>query len=376
MNWMKKILNRLGIQEAFEKGLIARILVILCLLFIVFGAVFVTSRIIMTLLPGFPDAHWTDLLIESIIFIVGLITLRLIRADKMRAASRVILGGLLFIVSMQAFFLGDPANDIAGAMGLLLFAFLAILLLDKRDRWVAIILVIAVFIGLNVLSASGYLIPAITLTPFGKTLFTFFVWISVGTIIAVVMIAAMGAMRREPHLIQQQIDEVDQAKTLGDTRNSVTFYSTHDALTGLYNRLFFETEFTRLEKSRLYPISIIMAEVDELKKINDTFGLNAGDQVLIAVARLLSNAFRNEDIICRYGGDDFVVLLPSSDEKIVKAVTARISQKLDAYNKEHIHQPINITLGASTANQNESLKDHFKMANELLQQEKLKKNPK
>ena len=215
---MHKILKRLGVQDAFNKGLIARIVVILCLLFIVFGAIFVIIRIVMTLLPGVQDAHWTDMLIESVIFIVGLITLWFIRADKMRAASRVILGGLLFVVTLQAYFLGDPTSDITGAMGLLLFAILAILLLDRSDRWIAIILVVGIFIGLNVLASSGNLLPARPLTPFGKTLLTLFVWGSVGTIIAIVMIAAMGAMRREPHLIQQQIDELDKAKTIGDTR--------------------------------------------------------------------------------------------------------------------------------------------------------------
>jgi diguanylate cyclase (GGDEF)-like protein len=367
---MNKILKWLGVQDAFNKGLLARILVILCLLFIVFGAIFVVIRIVMTLLPGVPDAHWTDMLIESVIFFVGLITLWFIRSDKMRAASRVILGGLLFVVTLQAYFLGDPTSDITGAMGLLLFAILAILLLDRSDRWIAIILVVGVFIGLNILASSGNLLPARPLTPFGKTLLTLFVWGSVGTIIAIVMIAAMGAMRREPHLIQRQIDELDQAKTIGDTRNSLTYLSTHDALTGLYNRLFFEAEFERLEKSRLFPISIITAEIDDLKGVNDAFGKNRGDQVLINVAGLFLKVFRQEDIITRYGGVEFVILLPGADAAVVKAVLNRIDKQLDDYNKTHKDLPLRILLGTSTANQGESLKEHFKLASKNLQEEK------
>jgi diguanylate cyclase (GGDEF)-like protein len=367
---MKKILKWLGVQDAFEKGLIARILVILCLLFIVFGAMFVATRIVLTLLPGFPQAHWTDMLIESVIFFVGLITLWFIRSDKMRAASRVILMGLLFVITLQAYFLGDPANDIAGAMGLLLFAFLAILLLDRGDRWIAIFLVIGIFIGLNVLASSGYLLPARALTPFGKILFTFFVWGSVGTIIAVVMIASMGAMRREPHLIQQQIDELDQAKNIGDTRNSLTYLSTHDALTGLYNRLFFEAEFARLEKSRLFPISIITAEIVDLKGVNDRFGKSRGDQVLINIASLFLKVFRQEDIVTRYSGVEFVILLPGANAMVVKAVLDRIDKQLDAYNKTHKDLPLRILLGTSTTNQGESLRDHLKLAGKQLQEEK------
>lgn len=363
---MKSILKRFGVDEAFEKGLIAKILVILCLLFIVFGAVFVAIRILMTVLPFFPDAHWTDLLIESVIFIVGLIALRFIRIDKMKAASRIILAGLLFVVSLQAYFLGDPANDIAGAMGLLLFVFLAIMLLDGNDRWIASALAISVFVGLNILSSSGNLLPALTLTPFGKIIFTLFVWISVGVIITVVMIAATGAMRREPHLLEQKIIESSQLEG-ESTRKSLPHLSTHDAITGLYNRLFFETEFARLEHSRFFPISIIAAEIDDLKQVNDKFGKGTGDQVLINVARLFSKVFRQEDIITRYGGDDFVVLLPGADATILKAVIKRISNNFNNYNNEHPDLPIHISMGVSTANKGDSLKEHLRIANQMLQ---------
>jgi len=85
----------------------------------------------------------------------------LIRKNNCRWASRIRFSGLLVIISLQAYFIGDPINDIAGAMGLLLFAFLSILLLDGMDRWVAIFLVVGVFVGLKLLSASGNLSPSI-----------------------------------------------------------------------------------------------------------------------------------------------------------------------------------------------------------------------
>ena len=89
---MKRFLEWLGVQDAFERGLIARILVILCLAFVIFGLVFVTIRIVMILHPAFPRAHWTDLLIESLVLVMALITLWFIRSDKIRAASQVLLG--------------------------------------------------------------------------------------------------------------------------------------------------------------------------------------------------------------------------------------------------------------------------------------------
>ena len=367
---MKRFFEWLGIQDAFEKGLIARVLVILCLTFICFGAVLLFTRLVQSILPSFPSAHWTDLLLESMIFAFGLIALWLIRADKMRTARWVILGSLLVTVTLQVYFVGDPANDIAGAMGLQLFGILAILLLDRRDRWIAVGLVISVFIGLNTLSTTGNLIPVTGQDPLGKTIFSIFVWLSVSIIITVVLFTAMDTLRREPQLLEQQINEATQSKIDGATQKSLPYLSTHDALTGLYNRLFFETEFTRMEKSRLFPISIIMAVVDELKNVNDNFGDSTGDQMLISVARLFSKVFRQEDIISRYGGDEFAILLPGADTSIAKEVINRIKEQINTYNENHIELPISISMGVSTANQGESLKGHLKLADKLMRQEK------
>ncbi len=318
---MKKLFEWLGIQDAFEKGLIARILIILCLAFIVFGAIFVTIRIVMTVHPAFPPAHWTDMLIESLILVMALITLWFIRSDKIRAASRVILGGILIAVTMQTYFLGGPANDISGPMGLLFFAMLAILFLDRSDRWIAIFLVITVFIVLSGLSATGNLLPSVNLTPIGKTLYSIFIWLSISIIIGIILIAAMGAMRREPHLLDLQFN---------DSTGNVPFLSTHDALTGLYNRLFIETELSRLEKSRLFPISIITAEIKDLRTVNETHGYKTGDQMIINVARLFARVFRPEDILSRYGGDEFAVILPNVDPTTAQVVIGPASKNNSA----------------------------------------------
>ena len=359
---IKKITGWLGIEEAYQKGLIARISIFLCLIYIIFGVIFVTVRIIMTVHPAFPPAHWTDMLIESGILVVGLAALFFIRNNNLRAANRVVLLGMLFAVTLQTVFLGGPTNDISGSMGLLLFGLLAILLLDGSDRWIAIGAVVIVFVVLTILSASGQLAPIIELSPMGKTFFAFFVWLSIGIIIALVLISSMGAIRREPHLIEQSVQRFENAENSMKARYEALYLSTHDALTDLYNRLFFETEISRLENSRQYPISVIMILVDGLKEVNDKYGMRAGDVMLIDTARILSKVFRNEDILTRFGGDEFAVLLPACDQQVITKVLNRLNKELEEFNKKDTNLPISISLGFSTAVQGESLKDHHRQA--------------
>jgi diguanylate cyclase (GGDEF)-like protein len=91
-----------------------------------------------------------------------------------------------------------------------------------------------------------------------------------------------------------------------------------DSLTGLYNRRYmqdvFKQEFSRARREK-YPISVIMLDMDELKILNDTHGHHAGDQALQALAFQLQSMTRKEDIVCRYGGDEFTVILSKTFSK-------------------------------------------------------------
>ena len=154
------------------------------------------------------------------------------------------------------------------------------------------------------------------------------------------------------------------------TQKSLSDLSNHDKLTNLYNRLFFDTELKRLDKSRQFPISIIMSDMDNLKEVNDTFGHSTGDQLLKDVALLLSLSFRQEDIIARIGGDEFVVLLPTTDAPGVKMIIERMKNRIDVYNIKHSDLPIHISLGVSTAEQGDSLLSHLKIADNLMYADK------
>ena len=109
--------------------------------------------------------------------------------------------------------------------------------------------------------------------------------------------------------------------------------SQRDKLTGLYNRArldgYLAEEFATALRSGK-PLSVILADVDHFKRVNDTLGHQAGDQVLVAVAQALGGRLRPRDLVARYGGEEFVLVLPETDEAGVRVVAERIRQKIEA----------------------------------------------
>ncbi len=93
-----------------------------------------------------------------------------------------------------------------------------------------------------------------------------------------------------------------------------------DPLTGLYNRRYLELVLQReLTQSRDQPLSLVMIDIDRFKEVNDTLGHQAGDQVLTALARILTSTTRASDIACRFGGEEFTVVLPGAALEVAYA---------------------------------------------------------
>ncbi|RQD70240.1 MAG: PAS domain S-box protein, partial [Halanaerobium sp. MSAO_Bac5] len=95
-------------------------------------------------------------------------------------------------------------------------------------------------------------------------------------------------------------------------QEKIAYMSFHDSLTGLYNRVYLEDMMERVDSKRNLPISLIMADINNFKLINDTYGHSKGDDLLKDTAKLLNDVFRQEDVIARSGGDEFVILLPET----------------------------------------------------------------
>ncbi|RLL82350.1 giguanylate cyclase [Mesotoga sp. H07pep.5.4] len=108
----------------------------------------------------------------------------------------------------------------------------------------------------------------------------------------------------------------------------IQFLAFHDSLTGLYNRTFFDEEVSRVNTSRNLPISVIFADVNGLKGLNDRFGHFYGDDYLKTISRTIKESCRHEDLVVRWGGDEFVVLLLRTDTEMAEEIVSRIEKNL------------------------------------------------
>ncbi len=126
----------------------------------------------------------------------------------------------------------------------------------------------------------------------------------------------------------------------------IKYLSFHDKLTGLYNRAYFEEELQRLDDIRNLPLSIIIGDVNNLKIINDTFGHQHGDQLLHRIAGVLKSCFRKSDVISRWGGDEFSIILPHTAREKGIEIINRI--KKECQRRSTLNLPLSISFGIAT----------------------------
>jgi diguanylate cyclase (GGDEF)-like protein len=131
--------------------------------------------------------------------------------------------------------------------------------------------------------------------------------------------------------------------------DQLRYLSTHDELTKLNNRTYFEAEVARLKRGRIAPLSVVIADVDGLKDINDRYGHDHGDALIRAAADMLRDIFNPDDTIARIGGDEFAVLLKGVGENLLNVLMQRARQLLSsgAHQSEHGHK-VQFSLGSTT----------------------------
>lgn len=186
-----------------------------------------------------------------------------------------------------------------------------------------------------------------------------------------IIVSSRWVLKRDEHGIPIEIMESNNDITERKAHEEqLEHLSTHDVLTGLYNRTFYEAELSRLTASRRYPVSVIVIDLDGLKHINDTYGHAAGDNMIRKAATIIMNAFRAEDLVARTGGDEFVVLLPETSADGLKASIERLQRCLEDANKVEDGYDVKFSVGTAIAESKDKLLEAVKAADAMMYQDK------
>jgi diguanylate cyclase (GGDEF)-like protein len=154
----------------------------------------------------------------------------------------------------------------------------------------------------------------------------------------------------------------------------IHFLSFHDKLTGLYNRAYVERAVQELIQQERLPLSIIVADMNGLKIANDMFGHEQGDRLLVAMAEVLVASCRETDILARWGGDEFLVVLPDTGAEECRLICDRILAACATAEKVPIQ--LSAALGAATGGvEIRSLTDLFSQAEDRMYHNKQERNP-
>ena len=162
------------------------------------------------------------------------------------------------------------------------------------------------------------------------------------------MVATLSRLTDELTDLTRQLSKKN--RELEAANETITRLMNTDPLTGLTNRRQLKERMdVELSKARRHghPLSAIMTDIDHFKSINDTFGHGAGDAVLVGVASILKQTCRKEDIVTRYGGEEFVVVLPDSPAAAALDCAERIRKAIEENVFPEIDRKVTVSLGVT-----------------------------
>jgi diguanylate cyclase (GGDEF)-like protein len=150
----------------------------------------------------------------------------------------------------------------------------------------------------------------------------------------------------------------------------IKYIASHDNLTGLFNRYWYDEEVSDLRLINQLPLSIIMADLNGLKLLNDTYGHEIGDKILKSAAEVLKSVCRKSDLVARLGGDEFIILLPNTSYEQAITITNRIAKESSEIYCEGV--PLSMTMGvASNESEEDGIPSIMKVAEDMMYRLKL-----
>ena len=151
----------------------------------------------------------------------------------------------------------------------------------------------------------------------------------------------------------------------------IRYLSSHDILTGFHNRRSFEESRTRIDTPENLPLSVIYADINGLKMTNDIFGHAAGDKLITETADILRRSCREEDLVARVGGDEFIILMPGTDSESAGRIIENIRMEFVKVNEHTKAIKCSISLGYGTkTNPGESLDEIISIAENAMYKDK------
>ena len=181
------------------------------------------------------------------------------------------------------------------------------------------------------------------------------------------IVARMSILNEELTNLSRELNKKNIA--LERANATITRLSRTDAMTGLPNRGYFmevlKKNFSYSNRQQV-PLSIIMADLDYFKSVNDTYGHQVGDQVLISFARLLQEESREEDLPARFGGEEFIILLPHTVLEEAVAMAERIRKKLEGREMPSTGVTVTASLGVVQLEEGDTMDSLLKRVDEAL----------
>jgi len=174
--------------------------------------------------------------------------------------------------------------------------------------------------------------------------------------------------------VRTQVKKKRYTERLRDNMQMSIELAITDGLTGLFNRRYMETHLGTLvdqSAARGKPITVLVLDIDYFKAINDSYGHDAGDDVLREFALRIRKATRNIDLACRYGGEEFVIVMPETDMAVATAVAERLRRRIAtepfAIQKGARHLEVTISIGiAALSGINDNAATILKRADQAL----------
>ncbi|HWQ62105.1 MAG TPA: HD domain-containing phosphohydrolase, partial [Negativicutes bacterium] len=155
-------------------------------------------------------------------------------------------------------------------------------------------------------------------------------------------------------------------------QDKLLFISTRDGLTSLYNRAYFEAALDRFDETGDGSVGIIVSDINGLKLVNDAMGHMVGDNILVAAAKIIKEAFRREDVVARIGGDEFAILMPNVTRGVVETACQRVRSAIDEYNRTRPGVHLSLSIGYAVSDLSEvSIRATFREADNNMYREKL-----